>query len=515
MKRPFGELSESWLNAREDKQQRPSRICSTKRRASQYCLRALLERSLGRYSSTPVCSTILGSKIECTTEDVKELLNEDSHCIPFAISSANTCSLTAVADAAGVVRVFDHAYNISKHCDLFQVQAHKNAIFDVRWSEDDKTIATASGDRTVSLIDVQTQTCRGLLRGHSSTVKQAVFDPKNPFLLSTGGRDGIISIWDMRASFTRQSILLDANSEYTSKVISPVASMVAAHGCTSSGTKQRGKATMPPVSVTCLLYKSNGELVSASAGNATLKTWDLRYLPSGDHYPFMPHPLPMLSKKSYSERLAAGKSSLDKVQHSKRDYGVSSLLLSSDGSQILSVNRDSRVYVYAASHASAPPMSVIEVPQLKVKTFFCKAALTRDHSNLLVLGNANGQPVVVDINRAMRARPLISASTSSSSFTSSFGSENQVVPGLEESHDGLRPTVKADKRTSQVPDYAVQLNNGHDLECTGIAMSHDSSCFVSISDDCFARVWRRGDMFSGSARMRFRGLEATGCVTMR
>jgi WD40 repeat protein len=60
--------------------------------------------------------------------------------------------------------------------------------------------ATASGDQTVGLTDVQTQKAVARLVGHLSSVKQVAFDPTNTNILATASRDGSIRIWDIRES---------------------------------------------------------------------------------------------------------------------------------------------------------------------------------------------------------------------------------------------------------------------------------------------------------------------------
>jgi len=75
---------------------------------------------------------------------------------------------------------------------------HDNGIFDLRWSPDDTALATCSGDHTARITDIATGKTTDLLRGHTSTVKTVVWDPQNASLLSTGGRDGGIRVWDLR-----------------------------------------------------------------------------------------------------------------------------------------------------------------------------------------------------------------------------------------------------------------------------------------------------------------------------
>jgi len=75
---------------------------------------------------------------------------------------------------------------------------HDNGIFDLQWSSDDTALATCSGDHTTRITDVASGKATRLLRGHTSTVKTVVWDPQHASLLSTGGRDGGIRVWDLR-----------------------------------------------------------------------------------------------------------------------------------------------------------------------------------------------------------------------------------------------------------------------------------------------------------------------------
>lgn len=78
------------------------------------------------------------------------------------------------------------------------LDVHDNGIFDIQWSPDDTSLATCSGDHTTRITDVTTGRVLHLLRGHTSTVKTVVWDPQHASLLSTGGRDGGIHVWDLR-----------------------------------------------------------------------------------------------------------------------------------------------------------------------------------------------------------------------------------------------------------------------------------------------------------------------------
>ena len=102
--------------------------------------------------------------------------------------------LLAVSDEEGSVTFLDvdapetyshGAYlcsNALTHAERLRatIKTHDNAVFDVKWSADDRLIATASGDQTVGITDVTTQHAIGRAVGHTCTVKQVAWDPFNP-----------------------------------------------------------------------------------------------------------------------------------------------------------------------------------------------------------------------------------------------------------------------------------------------------------------------------------------------
>jgi len=126
------------------------------------------------------------------------------------------------------------------------LEVHENGIFDLQWSHDDTTIATCSGDHTTRITDVSTGKVLHLLRGHSSTVKTVVWDPLHTSLLSTGGRDGGIRVWDLRIAER------DAHGPTSHASVTVIDS---AHG-EDSRTNRGGRKKIAPTArtVTSLVY---------------------------------------------------------------------------------------------------------------------------------------------------------------------------------------------------------------------------------------------------------------------
>jgi denticleless len=135
------------------------------------------------------------------------------------------------------------------------MEPHRTGIFDIRWNNIDSLIATCSGDRTTQISCAATYTNLNCLRGHDGTVKCASWDPKHSDLLSTGGRDGAICVYDLRAAERREEL----------GALTPVLRVAGSHESTSTKTNSR----KVPVSVTALAYNAlnDHELISSGAGD--------------------------------------------------------------------------------------------------------------------------------------------------------------------------------------------------------------------------------------------------------
>ncbi|KAF4619114.1 hypothetical protein D9613_005542 [Agrocybe pediades] len=199
---------------------------------------------------------------------------------PYACNYSNSSkqgrsSKLAVGTEQGTVHILNTAKRNDWDCEppRTTLQPHNNGIFDVKWSADDKTIATCSGDQSTRILDVETGATTHVLRGHTSTVKCVSWDSNNASLLATGGRDGAICLWDLRLAEKLQ----DDEIGYAN----PAIVIHGAHEDTTIKSKpkpRKGKQNPVPRSITNILYPDTlpFSLISSSSHDGVLRSWDLR-----------------------------------------------------------------------------------------------------------------------------------------------------------------------------------------------------------------------------------------------
>lgn len=160
-------------------------------------------------------------------------------------------------------------------------RAHDNAIFDAVWLPGDVCAATASGDATVRVFDVETSFRCALLRGAAGSVKAVRNLPGSKHVLLAAARDGAVRAFDTRIP-----------SKYDPTVSrevfhSPIFTLPRAHerevsrvGATASKRRRiRAHASADQVgSVTSLAFMPGEEykLFTAGAADGAVKSWDLR-----------------------------------------------------------------------------------------------------------------------------------------------------------------------------------------------------------------------------------------------
>jgi WD40 repeat protein len=113
---------------------------------------------------------------------------------------------------------------------VWTVKGHRDRIFAVRFSPDQKVLATASWDSTSRLWDAATGKELAVLTGHRTALKNCVFSPDGRTLV-TKGDDRIIKFWNLATLREVGSIQMDYSGDVSDAFLafSPDGQMLTAH----------------------------------------------------------------------------------------------------------------------------------------------------------------------------------------------------------------------------------------------------------------------------------------------
>ena len=365
------------------------------------------------------------------------------------------------------------------------MSAHENAIMDMEFSMDDNILATASGDQSAKIIDMQTQKTLHILGYHDSSLRQVRIQPgTGDKIVATSSRDGTVMIWDLRTRqlpAVRQNVIVRKHD--------PIGAAQDAH--------------LPSKSVTSLAFLKGGRehmLVTASEANACVKLWDIRSLQS--------------NSRAKPKHLSSTRSP---TSHRKtREYGVTCLTLSGDGSRLYATCRDSAIYAYSTQHlilGHAPelaadsgskrpskraekeglgPLYSFRHPELRVSTFYVKAALRKasgDQTELLSVGSSENCAILFPTDERYMVRqssdhePLTAASTPTphSAMRRRNTNNSQMFSSSGMTTEGDAPVYR----------HGTALLGGHSKEVTACTWTSNGE-LVTTSDQCDARCWREG-----------------------
>ncbi|EXJ76802.1 uncharacterized protein A1O5_01310 [Cladophialophora psammophila CBS 110553] len=456
-------------------------------------------------------------------------INIRPRALPFCAASFNHQQSVAIGNEDGLVEVYRASERSPDDPGSLRIQyfmyPHDNAVMDMEFSCDDKLLATASGDQSCRIIDMDTLMATHTLVGHTGSIKRVQWQPgSGNHVLATCSRDGSVRLWDLRCAqqgilniqpLVRAPHLLNNSREVNAQV-----EIRDAHTSWDKLKHVNGKRQVAGLSskvdfavTTCAFISDTRPhmLATASEHNAIIKLWDMR-----------------ASYKQRSGRPTPVSATLEPNSHEVlRPFGVTSVVMNTDGSRLYTLCRDNTIYAYSTAHlvlGGCPEMSLASSqpsrasrtagqglgplygfrdPSLRLGSFYDKLALRRktsENTEMLAAGSGEDCAVIFPTDEryltkaARRCPAVVSRSNTSSRSRPRLPRQASSVNILSNSLSTSN-SFQDVQMEGQCPIYytGTPLINGHTKEVTAVAWVHHNGQLTTVADDYTARCWFEDD----------------------
>ena len=198
-----------------------------------------------------------------------------------------------VFTATAISSSLDVVYIDSLETDPNPNDPTMNRVYGVSFSPDGKTLASAHGDRTVRMWDVETRELKHTLggslvhssierRGHQHAAHSVAFSPDGN-ILASGGRGGRVLLWDTNRGRLKQFMLRHAGTVW-SLAFSPDGNTLAA--ATEGGyvyiydvsnlrsVERKYRLRAHSERAWSVAFSPDGEFLASSGGDALVRLWD-------------------------------------------------------------------------------------------------------------------------------------------------------------------------------------------------------------------------------------------------
>ncbi|MGV9770452.1 protein kinase domain-containing protein [Streptosporangium sp. NPDC003464] len=197
-----------------------------------------------------------------------------------AVAFSPDGKILAAGSGDDTVRLWDVATNTSIGRPL---TGHTDSVYSVAFSPDGKILAAGSGDKTVRLWDVATRTPIGRpLTGHTGGVSAVAFSPDGK-ILAAGSSDDTVRLWDV-ATRTPIGRPLTGHTGGVSAVAFSPDGKILATGSGDDTVRLWDVATRTPIGrpltghtdwVVSVAFSPDGKILATGSNDGTVRLWQL------------------------------------------------------------------------------------------------------------------------------------------------------------------------------------------------------------------------------------------------
>jgi WD40 repeat protein len=212
-------------------------------------------------------------------------IHGDVNAVVFTRDSNRLFAAGGQPGLSGEVREWSIWETNEAHLLIRSFPAHKDAIYSMALSPDDKILATGSYDQKIKLWDAETGKELKTLSGHNGCVFGLAFRPDGKILASASA-DRTVKLWDV-ASGERRDTLSQPLKEVYAVAFSPDGKRLAAGGADNRiriwDVSDSAAETTNPIlhskfahegTILRLAFSPDGETLVSTADDRTIKLWN-------------------------------------------------------------------------------------------------------------------------------------------------------------------------------------------------------------------------------------------------